>query len=234
MEKSVGILYICTGKYAAFYEGFKNSIHNFLPSMKKRLYVFTDSLDIKNDDDAVVIHQEKLGWPYDTLMRYHMFLKIEEQLKIHDYLFFFNANMVVLDKIEESEVIPEEDTDGLVAVLHSSFVNSRGTFETRNESTACLKENEGQYYYQGCLNGGETESFLEMCKVLKTNIDTDLSKNIIAVWHDESHMNWYLDKKRVKKLHPGFSYPEALNLPYEKRILMFEKGIRGGAHWWRT
>jgi hypothetical protein len=231
----IGILYICTGKYAEFYEEFMKSLDKFLPSTEKTVFVFTDSEKIQDGiPGQVKIYQKKLGWPYDTLMRYHMFLTQKDLLLKMDYLFFFNANMIINSVITEEDILPSKDED-LVAVLHSSFVNSRGTFETRESSTAYLGDNEGQYYYQGCLNGGSSTNFIKMCETLKTNIDIDLENKIIAVWHDESHMNCYMDKKNIKKLHPGFSYPEFLNLNYDKRIIMIEKQYRpGGANWYRT
>jgi hypothetical protein len=237
MEKTlkIGILYICTGKYAEFYEEFMRSLESFLPDTEKTVFVFTDSDSIKDEvSGQVKVFQAKLGWPYDTLMRYHMFLTQKESLLKMDYLFFFNANMIINSVINYEDVIPSEDED-LVAVLHSSFTNSRGTFETRSASTAYLSESEGIYYYQGCLNGGTSEKFIEMCETLKENIDIDLNNKIIAVWHDESHMNWYMDKRNIKKLHPGFSYPESLKLNYDKRIIMIEKQHRpGGANWYRN
>lgn len=231
----IGILYICTGKYVEFYEEFMKSLDKFLPGTEKTVFVFTDSEKIQDGiPGQVKIYQKKLGWPYDTLMRYHMFLTQKDLLLKMDYLFFFNANMIINSVITEEDILPSKDED-LVAVLHSSFVNSRGTFETRESSTAYLADNEGQYYYQGCLNGGSSNNFIKMCETLKTNIDIDLENKIIAVWHDESHMNCYMDKKNIKKLHPGFSYPEFLNLNYDKRIIMIEKQYRpGGANWYRT
>jgi len=231
----VGILYICTGNYAEFFDGFVKSLDKFLPDTEKTVFVFTDSDSIKDDvPGQIKIFQARLGWPYDTLMRYHMFLTQKESLLKMDYLFFFNANAMINSVINYEDVIPSDEED-LVAVLHSSFVNSRGTFETRESSTAYLSENEGRYYYQGCLNGGTSHKFIDMCETLKENIDIDLSNNIVAVWHDESHMNWYMDKKNIKKLHPGFSYPEFLRLDYDKRIIMIEKQYRpGGLSWYRS
>ncbi|MBQ7155230.1 MAG: hypothetical protein IJR85_06720 [Synergistaceae bacterium] len=43
MSKSIGILYICTGNYCRFWEGFHKSFEEkFLPDTVKNYYVFTD------------------------------------------------------------------------------------------------------------------------------------------------------------------------------------------------
>ena len=42
-SKSIGILYICTGKYIAFWESFYESFEkNFLSDTIKNYYIFTD------------------------------------------------------------------------------------------------------------------------------------------------------------------------------------------------
>ena len=57
-----------------------------------------------------------------------------------------------------------------------------------------------------------------------TNIYTDLGKNIIAVWHDESHLNrYFVDHKPTVILSPSYCYPESWKLPYKKRLLALDK-----------
>jgi hypothetical protein len=46
-------------------------------------------------------------------------------------------------------------------------------------------------YYQGCLWGGKVPDVLEMIEELESRVNEDLKNNVIAVWHDESHMNKY-------------------------------------------
>ncbi len=92
----IGILYICTGKYSIFWKKFYSSMEkNFIVDAEKHYFVFTDSPDIEFEKENRRIHriyQEDLGWPNNTLMRFHMFLKQEKELVNMDYLFFFNAN----------------------------------------------------------------------------------------------------------------------------------------------
>ena len=74
----IGILYICTGKYDVFWNDFYKSAEQFLlPNSDKQYFVFTDSNNIQSTDNIHKIYQEKLGWPKDTLMRFHLFLNIE-------------------------------------------------------------------------------------------------------------------------------------------------------------
>jgi hypothetical protein len=49
-----------------------------------------------------------------------------------------------------------------------------------------------------------------MVRCLSENVDADLEKKVVAIWHDESHLNrYFIDKKSdVNTLHPGFATPE--------------------------
>lgn len=231
---NIGILYICTGKYDRFFRDFFESTEKlFMPSDKKTYYVFTDSDDAIFDNEKIVkIYQSKLGWPKDTLMRFHMFSSISEDLKKEDFIFFFNANMIVLEEISQEMILPNEENEWLVSVLHSSFFNTgiKGTFETRTESLAYISPDQNPFYFQGCLFGGRSEEFLKMIEICKKNVQTDLDKSVIAIWHDESHMNKYFSNKNIKALHPGFAYPEVRILGYPKLILQIEKSIIPGGH----
>jgi hypothetical protein len=44
---------------------------------------------------------------------------------------------------------------------------------------------------------------------LKNNVDIDSENNIVALWHDESHLNKYiLDRNDLTILSPAYCYPE--------------------------
>ncbi len=63
-----------------------------------------------------------------------------------------------------------------------------------------------------------------MSNFLANNIDIDYSRGIIAVWHDESHMNrYFIDNSPTVILSPSYCYPENVNLSYTKRLLALDK-----------
>jgi hypothetical protein len=226
----IGILTICTGKYTMFFDNLYQSCENhFLKEHDKTYYAFTDG-DIPYYNNVVKINQPKLGWPYDTMMRFHMFNTIRDLLLENDYVFFFNANMMVVTDITDI-VIPLVDNDYLMGVLHPSFYNlpiNYATYDRNNQSSFYIPYNEGKHYYQGCFNGGRTIEFLEMCNILSNRIDIDLKNNIIPLWHDESALNWYYKDKNPLTLSSSYAYPEMWNLPMDMYIAQIDKDNYGG------
>lgn len=234
----VGILYIATGKYDLFFERFYESCErNFLPGVSKTYYVWTDSdKEIFNKPNIQKIFLKKAGWPYDTMMRFHHFDDASAVLSKNDYLFFFNANMIVNNVITDQHI---DLSNNIVVVDHPHFYgrhNSLFPYERNERSTLYIPGGKGQYYVQGCFNGGKSDYFLRMCEVLSIAISIDLSNNIIPIWHDESALNWWIwdeNYKSVKVLDPGFAYPESMRLPFHKNIIQLDKNNYGGHNYLR-
>lgn len=209
----IGILYIATGRYITFWHNFYKSVEKYiLPEYEKHYFVFTDSKDkiIGEDKNVTKIFQEKLGWPYDTLMRFDIFLKAEKELEKMNYIYFFNANIEVIKPIGE-EILPKKE--GLMAVRHPLQYNrSREEFsyETDPKSLAYIPPHQGKYYFMGGLNGGKTKEYLQLVRTLDSNIKKDLENDVIAVWHDESHINKYLLDKEPLIVAPQYAWPEGL------------------------
>lgn len=233
---NVGVLIICTGRYNIFFEDLYKSCEDlFLKNHKKTYYVFTDGELIKRDN-VVIFHQDFLGWPYDTMKRFHMFNNYKEQLKKEDYLFFLNANMLIVSNVNE-DIIPSDKTSHLMGVLHPGFFDRpkhHHIFERNPKSQFYVPHGQGDFYYQGCFNGGRTLEFLEMSEILEKKIDIDLENNIIPIWHDESALNWYYLNKNVLGVHPKYAYPESWNLPFEKIIIQRDKNHYGGYDYLRN
>ena len=226
----IAILTICTGKYTMFFKQlYETCKMNFLEEYEKTFFVFTDG-DIENNSDVVRIEQKKLGWPFDTMMRFSMFNRISDRLSEYDYIFFLNANMVVSSKVG-SEILPNEENDYLVGVDHPGFhgkPKQNFTYERNKSSNFYIPFEDGKIYFQGCFNGGRNKEFLEMSKELEILIYDDLKKNHIPLWHDESALNWYYSKRNPKPLPPSYAYPEVSEPDYEKKIIQLDKTKYGG------
>lgn len=225
----VAILYICTGKYDVFWKEFFDSYEeNFLPDTLKEYFVFTDAEKLYGEDECNRIHkiyQQRLGWPDDTLMRYHMFDTISDKLIRFDYIFFMNANCKCVTRISEQEFLPVEKD--IVVVQHPGAYQKKPkhyTYDRNPKSTAYIKRGQGQYYVCGGINGGKAVAYIELIKELKRNVDIDKENDVVARWHDESHINHYiLEHDNWIMLSPSYCYAEGWNLPFEAKIIVRDK-----------
>lgn len=221
----IAIIFIGTNKYRSFFPKFYNSVNKlFLNKFQKDFFVFSDDEDDffkrENIKFYAIEHQK---WPFITLLRFDTISKAIEELKEYNYIFFIDADMFINEEIEEAFL---DDQYDLYGVQHPGFVNQFGTFEFNKKSLACVSlQNDLSNYFQGCFWGGKAIPVIDMIVSLKQRINEDLKNNIIALWHDESHMNWYFvnNKQRVKVLDPGFAYPEFWLLPYSKKIIHIGK-----------
>lgn len=230
MQK-IGVLYICTGPYYLFWEDFYKSFEEkFIRDIKKEYYVFTDAERIYGEEFENV-HRIKLDpqpWPLVTLLRFATFLSIEDELKKCNYLMFSNANMVCDEVIEFDDMLPrKEKQEHLFVTTHPGYLGKHiisKPYDRNKKSLAYVPWNCGKDYVIGAMFGGETEAFLRMSKTLKQRIEEDLKHNIIAKWHDESHLNRYIiNRNDVRIISPEYCYPFGMNVDYTKKISTVSK-----------
>lgn len=230
MKLKIAILYICTGKYDIFWQEFYQSCEkNFLLNCQKEYFVFTDANHIYAENTASIhkIYQKNLGWPGNTLFRYHIFLKQKDTLKKYDYIFFFNANMKFLQVIDEN-ILPES---GLMVVQHPGYYKTEADnlpYDRNAKSLAYIPYGTGKVYVCGGFNGGKTKDFLTLIETIAENTEKDYEKGIVARWHDESHINKYILYQKYVLLSPAYAYPENENLPFDCKILIRDKSRYGG------
>ena len=219
----IAILYICTGRYAQFFDGFYESAEKFLlPGMEKRYFVFTDQEQLTTAENVELLIRPCRGFPEDSLFRFDRFLEIKDKLKDYDYTFFFNANMRFVAPVGE-ELLEER----LTAVLHPGYYDKpawRYPYERNKQSKAYIPAHEENYhYYMGSLNGGRTADYLALAETCSRHIHEDWDKGIVACYHDESHLNHYLREHNCKPLSPAYAYIEGKDLPFEPKILLIDK-----------
>lgn len=227
----IAILYICTGAYVYFWEGFYRSFsEKFIPEAEKDYFVFTDADGIYAEDTDAHIHripQENLGWPGNTLYRFRIFQTIRERLSGFDYVFYLNSNLICLETISGSEFLPGEKD--LLVVQHPGNYAKRPyryPYDRNPSSRAyipytCLQ---GRHYVCGGLNGGKAAAYLDMIAELERRIDADAKQGVIAQWHDESQINRYIiDHPSYRMLPPSYAYPEGWDLPFAKKIMLLDK-----------
>ena len=169
--------------------------------------LFESAADLFRPTESVelVILPARAGWPDATLYRYHVILEQQELLG-HDYLFLVDADMRV-----EAPIGPEI-LSPLSATRHPGYTTAQRhefPYERRAESAACVPANRGSAYYAGGFVGGRRDVFLELAETIAATIDHDEEAGLVALWHDESHLNRALiDSPPFLNLTPSYCYPD--------------------------
>lgn len=223
----IAILYIALGKYDAFWSVFHETCESyFLRGLQKDYYVFTDSDRIQSALNVHVVSVVNRGWPRNTLDRFFFFDGISGDLQKSDYCFFFNANTCFLKEIQSHEILPDKEHEYLVNLSwHTN--DGKKPFELRYDrnplSTAYIEWGEGRKYYQGGLIGGRTKEFLIMKDYILKNISEDDQRGVVAISHDESHLNKYLVRKNPLCLGTYYGKPQEWDYPSDVAIVFRKK-----------
>lgn len=194
---NIGLCVITTLKYKQFFsqllEGVKK---HFLLNHNIKIFLFTDEFIPYIGDERVKIEQhpiESYKFPYATLYRYKIFNRYSNLLSQMDYLFYSDADMNFCNPVEDNIL-----GKGLTVVYHPGFYSQRekvghwGSNGVVKQSLAWLEPEKRFGYVAGGFNGGTVESFLNMCELLNDAIDDDESRGVMAEYHDESHINFYI------------------------------------------
>ena len=216
--EKIGLLVMATGKYTRFIDPLVESARKyFCKGHTVTYFVFTDG-QIPLAEDIVPIYQSRLGWPFDTMMRYHVYVKNAALFSDQDYLFACDADMLFVDTVGD-EILSER-----VATLHPGFIAQRGSYDCNPQSLAYVATAEGDHYFAGGFYGGSRQEMLNIAHMLSSCIDQDLNRGIIPVWHDESYWNRYcIDYPPTLILSPAYLYPESWDIPYPKKLLALDK-----------
>lgn len=228
----IGILYIGIGRYFCFWKDFYQSCEFFLlPEAEKHYYIFTDQEnEFEVNERVEVFHQDDMGWPCNSLLRFKMFNRIRSRLEQHDYLFFFNSNAQILKPILPQDILPEQED---YAALCIESDPEKMSFEPRQESAAFVSKNQARYYFSGALNGGKCKAYLELIDSCEKIVDTDLRNGLMPLWHDESVLNRFLVDKEVKVMYRDMGKPANWKNPQDAKIELRRKEDVLGRGWLR-
>jgi len=218
------ILTIATNKYIQFVERLLDDIEeNFLNGHEIRCLLFTDQ-EVETSDNIKISKIDHKPWPEPALKKYNYINSEAEYLKNFDYLYLFDADVGIVDEVGE-EVMQD-----LVGVLHPYKIMEPKEiypYEKRKQSTAYVADENHEKYYAAAFVGGKTEKFLEMAKIISNRVELDEKNDIIAKWHDESHLNKYFNENPPTELSPSYMFPEELlghpQYPFKPKIVALKK-----------
>jgi len=245
----ISINIIATGKYISFVRATLESINKyFLIKHRLKVFLHTDSKDFSFNSERIqlkIIPTDVEPWPFPTLKRFHYMERVAKDVAPTDYCFYIDADMKIKNYVDDEILL----NGSLIGVEHPGFckmlrpwgrfnqyLENKGlpclkipqrvltSFEENEKSQAYLPHEHRKVYYAGGFNGGKSSEYIDLIKELKNRIDIDLSNNLIARWHDESHLNKYLNEAyNVRTLSPSYCYAYGYNLRCKPIIVALEK-----------
>jgi histo-blood group ABO system transferase len=210
---------MATGKYVDFVPRLLRSADQyFLKGHKVTYFVFTNGVVAQHFENMVVVAQDQLGWPYDTMMRFQVYYNHKNLFEQYDYIYCLDADMAFVAPVQE------EIFGNLVGTLQPNYLFDAKPYETNPLSTACIQRGEGKHYFAGAFYGGRQKEVLALFKTVSTNITIDLARGVIASVHDESHLNrYFIDHEPDVILNPSYCHFESWRSPYPPKLIAFDK-----------
>jgi hypothetical protein len=168
---------------------------------------------------------------------------------------YLDADMLVNDVVTLSSLI-DVRKDEMVLVRHPGFWRPRwidyptfylahsvlivkdlvmririggiGAWETNNRSTAFVGRKYRKFYYCGGIWMGKKDAVLNFARLSYENISKDFGNDIVAIWHDESHLNRWASENVFREHDPTYCFAEGYrNLNNLKgKITAVEKAVK--------
>lgn len=216
-KKRVGLCVMATGKYIQYVQRLLDSADQyFLTGHEVTYFVFTDSSFAHAK--AHVIYQEQLGWPYDSMMRFHTYLKNAHLFADLDYVYAIDADMGFVGLVDD-EIL----SDRVATVLSVHLFTPQKPYEANTLSTAYVHVGQGGNYYAGAFYGGSREEFVKLLKTTSEQVNIDLARGYIAWANDESHINkYFVDHRPTLELSSSYCHFEHWQSPFEKKIIAYD------------
>jgi hypothetical protein len=193
------------------------------------------------------------GWPDATLLRYKLITSLRGSLNEDDVLMYLDSDMLAVSEMSYLDFCQGEEVQvtlvrhpgyfrpqGLAGVkfylanpkiamqdIYSLLVSGGvGSWETRRSSNAYIGKRMRRRYFCGGIWWGPALEVIELSEQLAQRIDDDSSKGIVAIWHDESHLNWWATQNHHNTASPEYcfssDFPALRKL--QPKILAVDKG----------
>jgi len=208
----------------------------------------------------VTVRFESSPWPMPTLLRYELLVSAAEIVE-GEIVMHLDADMLFASSLSKDDLHQALGNHKVALVKHPGYFRPQklarikfylrnttylfrdlkshlldggiGSWEKNRNSLAFVNRKDRSIYVCGGAWFGKRESIIDLCRLLSERIQKDLSKNIIAKFHDESHLNWFAANYEVSTSNPRFcfepSYPQLIGIT--PKIIAVDKG--SGSSWVR-
>lgn len=228
--KTLGVLTIATNIYIDYWEDMVISLDSKLDIGQTCVaHVFTEQIERANSVAkklkrlSVQVHEiQGYRWPDATIRRYEVFSK-HSNLIHEDVVMHLDADMIILENVF-SELIHSVQKKDVALIAHPGFWNRKispivrlkamltrseltnGSWESRPESEAFVDPISRKTYVCGGIWLGKNKAIFKLIKQLSKSVELDRSNSIMAIWHDESHLNQWASKNDFVLLSPEFCF----------------------------
>lgn len=179
-----------------------------------------------------IVEIEPYGWPEATLLRYEVFAAYRDRLT-QDVLMHLDADMLIVGDVGP-ELDPASWIGGIALVRHPGFrrpsatrsfvqyvrhprrlladilawraAGALGSWEQDARSRAFVPRKLRQIYVCGGTWMGLRDALVPLVSLLAERVRVDLDEGTIAIWHDESHLNWYASHYEHTLLDSGYCF----------------------------
>lgn len=229
LKMKIAFLSIATNKYKFYISKLFQSLEKYAfpdKSYDISLIVFTnESIQFPQFSriQGITTSLTHVPFPLISLLRYHYYYSIKDQLKLFDYVYHLDCDLEFIKPVSD-EILSDR-----VCVEHPGMNKDYTNrilfpYDLNPHSHAYVPPHLGTCYYQNCFQGGTSNEFVTMCHLLKDNIEKDLRNNYIARWHDESYMNCYMSQNPPSKvLSKIYAYPEKWDYREDIKIIHLDK-----------
>ena len=226
-NRIVSVFVIATNAYTNYAMRLITSAQlNIGPDTKFQFLVLTDQIHLVRDANLGSEHVEiqafqipSYGWPEATLLRFHLMLEHWKHIK-GNIVVYLDADTEIAAPLQFSEFngwCRAPHSNGISLVLHPGYFNrsilfnfinrSRfGPWEHRRTSSAFVPFRFRKQYVCGGVFWGVRDSFKQLCITLKNQIDSDISRGVLAKHNDESHLNSWFYRNRTSAASPVWAY----------------------------
>ncbi len=172
-KPKLAVVTVATGKYYdLFFRDLEQSIVTKLaPGCDIKIYCFTDHQGPAGPATELCPARH-YGWPFDTLLRFHLMSGILDRLMTHDFILYMDSDMTV-----QGALAPDILGANLVAVAHPGFFHNprAATYEIDRAESAFVPLHQRKNYVQGCLWGAKPFYLKNLILTLTGKIDRDLA-----------------------------------------------------------
>lgn len=185
--------------------------------------------------EITIVEIPNLGWPEATLARYELISGVVHDFK-EDIFCYIDADMIANKNLNfEIRKALKLRQDSFFAVSHPGYWRGSalnclptylnhpklilsdafrffkfggiGAWETNQESQAFVTRSKRINYVAGGLWFANSRIFANAVNELASQVEKDRrEKGIVAIWHDESHLNSWITKNKVEILDPSWCF----------------------------